>query len=86
LPFLKGKGKLEKIKKIFEFSAVPSRRAEFKNYSQRNSFEPFASPPAACGKLGNILLNISCEPVLSFGHDRHPHDAISVEKVKRMVE
>jgi len=41
-----GKGKLEKIlKKIFEFSAVPSRRAELKNYSQRNSFEPFA--PAA---------------------------------------
>ena len=38
-----GKGKLEKIlKKIFEFSAVPSRRAELKNYSQRNSFEPFA--------------------------------------------
>jgi len=28
-----GEGKLEKIKKIFEFSAVPSRRAELKNYS-----------------------------------------------------
>ena len=37
-----GKGKVEKIFfKIFEFSAVPSRRAELKNYSQRNSFEPF---------------------------------------------
>jgi hypothetical protein len=47
-----GEGKLEKIfKKIFEFSAVPSRRAELKNYSQRNSFEPFApaarAPPAS---------------------------------------
>jgi hypothetical protein len=40
-----GQGKLEKIFKIFEFSAVPSRRTELKNYSQRNSFEPFA--PAA---------------------------------------
>jgi hypothetical protein len=38
-----GKGKLEKIfKKIFEFSTVPSRRANLKNDSQRNSFEPFA--------------------------------------------
>ena len=47
---------------------------------------PPAHPPHACGELGNILSNISCEPVLSFEHDRHPHDAISVEKVERMVE
>jgi hypothetical protein len=41
---------------------------------------PPARPPHACGKLGNILSNISCEPVLSFGHDRHSRDAISVKK------
>lgn|GEM_PF-1468410 len=45
-----------------------------------------ASPPHACGKLRNILSNISYEPVLSFGHDRHPRDAISVEKVNKIDE
>jgi hypothetical protein len=37
------RGLMREDLKFFEFSAVPSRRAELKNYSQRNSFEPFTS-------------------------------------------
>jgi hypothetical protein len=71
-PVSEGKGKLEKIlKKIFEFSAVP----EGKDYLRPSP------PPHASGKPGNIQLNISCEPVLSFGNDRHPRNVISPHTV-----
>jgi hypothetical protein len=43
LPFPQGRANLRRLKKIFEFSAVPSKKANLKNYSRRNSFELFAS-------------------------------------------
>jgi len=67
LPFPQGRANWRRFLKIFEFSAVPSIRAELKNYSQRNSFEPFApaawaSPPITIigqGALARIFTDIS---------------------------
>jgi hypothetical protein len=54
LPVHKERANWRRLKKIFEFSAVPSRSTEFKNYSHRNSFEPFA--PAHLGQLENTAV------------------------------
>jgi hypothetical protein len=47
----KGKGKLEKIKKIFEFSAVPAGRGKLKKISLRISSIYIAPATAAQSKI-----------------------------------
>jgi hypothetical protein len=72
LPFPQGRANWRRFLKIFEFSAVPSRRAELKNYSQRNSFELFTPATGASPVMRKPgkkdTKNGSVENLISFNH------------------